>query len=193
MAKSKKKPSDPPEKHVFDPACECPDCLPKRGMTFNYVSGYIGDSPPPGYVPISTQGDDPQQVYQEHLRRLELVKLGVAKGHAEGQQELLDRAAAIQQAGKTVAPPSLLEQALAVLTPQQGAIMKHLWEKGTATFAALTLIPGAFQDQGVNPSDDAIEKKVKDIRKRLDTANLMVGDITISTAKKRVTLQRPAD
>jgi hypothetical protein len=83
----------------------------------------------------------------------------------------------------------LLERLCAILTPNQGRIFEHLWEKGTASFDTLSTLPGAFQP---HPTDDAIIKQLKALKNRMEQANLPIGYLTISTAKKRVTLENPA-
>jgi hypothetical protein len=92
-------------------------------------------------------------------------------------------------------PPSLLEQALAELTPHQGKILRFLWDKKTASFARLRSIPGAWRDRN-HTSDRAIEGKLKDMRQRLencDNRSLSTISISISTAGERATITRPSE
>jgi hypothetical protein len=86
---------------------------------------------------------------------------------------------------------ALLEQALSVLTPDQGHIFKHIWDKKTASYDALLQIPGAFSSGGV--TDEAVTKKLQDMKRRLEEQNLPVGYITISRAKRRITTTPPAN
>jgi hypothetical protein len=106
--------------------------------------------------------------------------------------KLLSRMSQVEREEQTEEKVSLLERVLAVLTPNQSCIIKYLWERRTASFDTLATVPGAWQDV---PSDEAITKKLKEMRTRLEKENLtnFVGDITISTAKRRVTIERPAD
>lgn len=87
--------------------------------------------------------------------------------------------------------PPLLEHALSILTPQQGKIFKYLLEKKTAGFDTLSTIPGAFND---NPTDEAITKKLKNMRTRINSDEKLVVAINItissSEAKRRVTLEK---
>jgi len=81
--------------------------------------------------------------------------------------------------------PAPIERALSVLTPDQARIMEYLWAKKTARYDTLVKIPGAFR-AGV--TDEAITKKLKDMKKRLERAEVPIGYITVSTAKRQVSL-----
>jgi hypothetical protein len=85
----------------------------------------------------------------------------------------------------------LLERVLTALTPNQGRIMDYLWNKKTASFEALGTIQQAWQNSP--PSDETITAELKKMNKRLDANSLSVVALTISTAKKRASLERPAD
>ena len=80
----------------------------------------------------------------------------------------------------------LLDRVQSVLTPNQGHIMKYLLKKKTASYHVLKTIPDGWRDE---PSDEAITKQLKEMKGRLEEANLPVGYITISVAKRRVTLE----
>jgi hypothetical protein len=68
-------------KHVFDPACECANCLSKRGKTMAYL-----------YTPDSSSGP----VFQSESPKEEQHRIaGFKIGREKGQQELEDRAEAI--------------------------------------------------------------------------------------------------
>jgi hypothetical protein len=82
-------------------------------------------------------------------------------------------------------PP--LERVLVILTPYQGEIFKYLWRKQTASYDVLKSVPGAWSSV---PSDEAVTKQLKAIRTRLNKSAPTVADLTISTAKRRVTLDR---
>ena len=82
----------------------------------------------------------------------------------------------------------LLERVLDILTPNQGRILGYLWNRKSASYDTLTSIPKAWRDV---PSHDAITKQLKAIRTKLDANNLSVVHMVISTAKCRVTLERP--
>lgn len=85
---------------------------------------------------------------------------------------------------------TLIERVLAVLTSNQGHIMQYLWEKKTASYETLRTIPQAWRDV---PSDAAVTKALKDMRTRLEAAELLAISIVISDAKQRVNLELPAD
>jgi hypothetical protein len=85
---------------------------------------------------------------------------------------------------------SLVDRAVAVLTPNQAIIFRHLWRVKTAGYAALKDVPGAWRP-GM-PSDEAVEKQMKRIKLRLEESRLPVGYITISPVKRTVTIE-PAD
>jgi len=81
----------------------------------------------------------------------------------------------------------LRERALSVLTGQQQLLFEYLWERGTARFDTLSSLPGVWRDEG-GGSDEAIERRVKEIRKRLADANILNVDIAVRG--KRVNLSR---
>ena len=85
---------------------------------------------------------------------------------------------------------SLLERVLAVLTPNQGRIWEYLWAKKTASYAALEKIPKAWRDV---PSPEAITKQLKDMKRRIEGANLPVGYIKVSMAGERVIIEQDQD
>ncbi|HLQ45683.1 MAG TPA: hypothetical protein VK137_13185 [Planctomycetaceae bacterium] len=84
----------------------------------------------------------------------------------------------------------LFERVLAVLTPQQSRLMEFLWNKMTARYDALRTVPAAWNDE---PSDEAITKKLKELRTRLEASNLFEVELSVSAAKCRVNIKRPAD
>jgi hypothetical protein len=83
---------------------------------------------------------------------------------------------------------ALLDRVLAALSPNQSRIMEYLWGKKTASYATLRTIPGAWRG---SPTDEAITAALKRMSTTLNKTNLPVT-LTISVAKKRVTLDRPA-
>jgi hypothetical protein len=85
--------------------------------------------------------------------------------------------------------PSLLDRALAAVTPNQGEILKYLWNKGTATFDALKGIPGAWRDV---PSHDAILAALKKMKGRLESKSIFIVE-EISERKRRITIKLPTD
>jgi hypothetical protein len=70
-----------PSRHVFDPSCECADCLSKRGKTFQYIHPI--PNLPDGSAGIYTQGETPADAMRKHLHELRLIRLGEGKGRAE--------------------------------------------------------------------------------------------------------------
>jgi hypothetical protein len=72
-------------KHMFDPACECEDCMSKRGKTFQFIT--LIPNLPDGSVGIATLGESSDDTYPNHLRRLQDMKLGVGKGRTELRQQ----------------------------------------------------------------------------------------------------------
>ncbi|WP_166820013.1 hypothetical protein [Thalassoroseus pseudoceratinae] len=83
-------------------------------------------------------------------------------------------------------PPSLLDQVLEKLTPQQKELVEYLWTHPKATFRQIREVRKGWNDV---PSDEAIESKFKKIRQRLNKYNFGVG-IVISLAEKKVELER---
>ena len=70
--------------------------------------------------------------------------------------------------------PLLKEQVLAALTEQQRIIVENLWGKETGLrFSAILGLPKAFR-QGVEPDDQTIKDKVREMRRRLEKKGLPV-------------------
>jgi hypothetical protein len=84
----------------------------------------------------------------------------------------------------------LLERVLAVLTPNQVRIMKHLWKQKTASYKTLKEIPGAFR---VGVTEVAITKQLKAMRTRLEQNGILNVYIKVSDAAERVNLTRPPE
>jgi hypothetical protein len=95
----------------------------------------------------------------------------------------------VSQPGQREPKPTtgITEQLEAALSPNQGRIIKRIMDLRTASYDTLRTVPGAWR--GGNPTDDAITKQLKAIRNRLVEANIVVGELEISVAKKRVTLK----
>jgi hypothetical protein len=92
----------------------------------------------------------------------------------------------LQQTANDANGVSPLDNVLAVLTPKQGRIWKHLRQKKMATYQELKDIQGAWQ---ASPTDDAVSKALTRMKESIERANLQgIGYITISEAKKLVTL-----
>jgi hypothetical protein len=103
---------------------------------------------------------------------------------ARVEQEEMRRTAA-----DNTAEAPLLDRVLDILTTNQGHIMGYLWDKKTASYAKLRTIPRAWRE---TPSHEAITAALKKMQVKLNAANLPVA-LTVSDAKERVTLDRPAD
>jgi hypothetical protein len=72
-------------KHMFDPSCECADCVSKRGKAFQYIR--LIPNLPDGSAGIYTSGEGPADTWPRHLHELELVRLGEGKGRRDLRQE----------------------------------------------------------------------------------------------------------
>jgi hypothetical protein len=96
--------------------------------------------------------------------------------------KLLDRARSDDKASE-------MDKVRAVLTGNQARLWEFLARRKTCNYKGLRSVLGAWRDV---PSDDAITKQLKDMKRRIEAANLPVGYITISTSKKSVTLSDPA-
>jgi hypothetical protein len=137
MARRRKLETEIPIKHLFDPNCECMDCLAKRGKTFQYIS--LIPNLPDGSAGIYTEAEGPEAALRQHLWELELMGLGVGKGRAEGQRDLEEKAAAILQAravekaavGEGAPPPDGPPAWVATPSgPKMRPLLQALWNKG---------------------------------------------------------------
>jgi hypothetical protein len=152
------------------------------------------DQPPPDFIGPSLGRPDLVMPQQEHWLAIcateELVEYeedAFCDGRLLQCTDLGRAVLALREKGEQHPEEvSLEERIAAVLTPNQGRIMEHLMKKRTASYDTLRTIPGAWRDE---PSDEAITKQVKGIKTRLEEANLNVGYIKVSVAKRRVTIE----
>jgi hypothetical protein len=98
--------SVPAIKHLFDPNCECANCLRKRGKTFQYVN--LIPNLPDGSAGIYTVGETPDDAMRKHLHELHLIGLGEGKGRAEleAKADAILRAADTPKKAKGGKPPA---------------------------------------------------------------------------------------
>jgi len=136
-----------------------------------------------------TDAAEQQATFRKLLSKSRRKAMAMTMGEVAGLQERIrrERAKLLRsiRAGRKPAA-TLLDRTLAVLTPNQGRILKYLWDKGTASYNTLQTIPSAFRDV---PSPEAITAALKKIRTRLNQHNLPLT-LRISDASSRVNLDR---